>query len=91
MNVIIVEDEEKQQSILKRFLNEYLGEKKELSIMPYNTLLFEAAEETSIIDMFLRLSNIKDTSDTNYLFMVEINKLVDKIINKLKELQVRMR
>ena len=59
--------------------------------MPYNTLLFEAAEETSIIDMFLRLSNIKDTSDTNYLFMVEINKLVDKIINKLKELQVRMR
>lgn len=28
MNVIIVEDEEKQQSILKRFLNEYLGEKK---------------------------------------------------------------
>ena len=72
-------------------LQKYLGEKKELSIMPYNTLLFEAAEETSIIDMFLRLSNIKDTSDTNYLFMVEINKLVDKIINKLKELQVRMR
>lgn len=30
MNVIIVEDEEKQQSILKRFLNEYLGEKSRL-------------------------------------------------------------
>lgn len=28
MNVIIVEDEEKQQSILKRFLNEYFEEKK---------------------------------------------------------------
>lgn len=28
MNVIIVEDEERQQSILKRFLNEYFEEKK---------------------------------------------------------------
>jgi len=60
-------------------------------VVPYNTLLFEAAEETTVVDMFLRLSKIRDTSDTNYIFMVEVGKIVDKIIERLKELQVRMR
>lgn len=75
----------------KNNLQKYLREKEELSIIPFNTLLFEAAEDVGVIDLFYRLSRIKDTTDSNYIFMKELDKLVEKIIKKLKELQMRMR
>ena len=90
-NLIIVGRYNGHTKFNRNNLQKYLGEKKELMVVPYNTLLFEAAEETTVVDMFLRLSRIKDTSDTNYIFMEEIKKIVDKIIERLKELQVRMR
>ena len=90
-NLIIVGRYNGHTKFNRNNLQKYLGEKKELMVVPYNTLLFEAAEETTVVDMFLRLSRIKDTSDTNYIFMEEIRKIVDKIIERLKELQVRMR
>lgn len=90
-NIIIVGRYNGHTKFNRNNLQKYLGEKKELMVVPYNTLLFEAAEETTVVDMFLRLSRIKDTSDTNYIFMEEIRKIVDKIIERLKELQVRMR
>ena len=69
----------------------YLREKKELSVIPFNILLYEAAEEVGVVDLFYRLSKIKDTTDSNYIFMKELDKLVEKIIEKIKELQMRMR
>jgi len=90
-NLIIVGRYNGHTKFNRNNLQKYLGEKKDLMVVPYNTLLFEAAEETTVVDMFLRLSRIKDTSDTNYIFMEEIRKIVDKIIERLKELQVRMR
>lgn len=90
-NLIIVGRYNGHTKFNRNNLQKYLEEKKELMVVPYNTLLFEAAEETTVVDMFLRLSKIRDTSDTNYIFMVEVGKIVDKIIERLKELQVRMR
>lgn len=75
----------------KSNLQKHLKEKKELSVIPLNTLLFEAAEEQGIIDLFFRLNKIKDTTDNNYIFIDEVKKLGDKIIERLRELQVRMR
>lgn len=69
----------------------YLQEKKDLNIIPFNTLYYEATEEIGVVDLFLRLRNIKDTTDENYIFMQSVLKLVDSIIKKLKELQKKMR
>ena len=69
----------------------YLEERKEISVIPFNMLYFEAAEESGVADLLLRLDNMKDTSDENYIFAQDVQKLVDKIIKRLKELQMRMR
>ena len=54
-------------------------------------LYFEAAEEAMVTDLLLRLKNVKDTSDENYIFMQDVLKLIDKIIKRLQELQMKMR
>lgn len=72
-------------------LTRYLEEKKEISIVPFNLLYFEAAEEAGVTDLFLRLKNIKDKTDENYIFMNEVLKLMNKIIKRLQELQMKMR
>ena len=69
----------------------YLDEKKEINVIPFNMLYFEAAEEAGVPDLFLRLKNVKDTSDENYIFMQDVLKLIDKIIKRLQELQMKMR
>lgn len=72
-------------------LTRYLDEKKEISVIPFNLLYFEAAEEAGVTDLFLRLKNIKDKTDENYIFMDEVLKLMNKIIKRLQELQMKMR
>lgn len=72
-------------------LTKYLEEKKEISVIPFNLLFFEAAEESGVIDLFLRLKNVKDKTDENYIFINEVLKLMEKIIKRLQELQLKMR
>ncbi len=72
-------------------ITRYLEEKKEINVIPFNLLYFEAAEEAGVTDLFLRLKNIKDTSDENYIFMQDVLKLMEKIIKRLQELQMKMR
>lgn len=72
-------------------ITKYLNEKKDLSIIPFNVLFYEASEEASVADLFLKLRNIKDTSDENYIFMQNVLNLMDKIIKRLQELQMKMR
>lgn len=72
-------------------LTRYLDEKKEISVVPYNLLYFEATEEVGVVDLFLRLKNVKDKTDENYIFLDEVTKLMEKIIKRLKELQMKMR
>ena len=75
-------------------ITKYLGEKKEINVIPYNILYFEAAEENNVADLFLRLKRnlIKeDRLDDNYLFMQAVEDLVNKILRQLQELQKKMR
>lgn len=67
----------------------YLDEKKEINVIPFNMLYFEAAEEAGVPDLFLRLKNVKEKTDENYIFMQEVLKLMDKIIKRLQELQMK--
>lgn len=66
-------------------LTRYLGEKKEILAIPYNTLFFEAAEEANVPDLFLKLRNIKDQADENQYFVNQIKKVSEEILNKIQE------
>ena len=72
-------------------ITRYLEERKEINVIPFNLLYFEAAEEAGVTDLFLRLKNVKDTSDENYIFMQDVLKLMENIIKRLQELQMKMR
>ena len=74
-----------------RNVMKYIQERKELNVVPFNVLYFEAAEDATVPDLFLRLRSIKDTSDENYIFMQDVLELMEKIIKKLQELQMKMR
>lgn len=90
-NSIVIARYDSESKYNKKNLSKYLNEKGELLVIPYNTLFFEAAEEANVMDLFLKLSNIKDITDNNYIFMKEIQKVAEFIINRLQELQMRMR
>lgn len=70
-------------------ITRYMKEKKPVKVIPYNTLYFEACSEGKIIDFFLRLKNI-DEADRNYLFTKETTNVVNSIIYKLQELQMKL-
>lgn len=69
----------------------YLGERKELHLVPMNLLFMGAAEEVGVVDLFLRLKSIKDQHDENYIFMNCVLNLTNNILIKLQELQMKMR
>jgi len=67
----------------------YIGNKSELSTIPYNTLFFEAAEEAKVVDLFLRIRKISDIEDRNVHFINEVEKVSKKIMYKVQETQQR--
>ncbi len=71
-------------------ITRYMREKKELSVVPYNTLFFEACSEGTIIDFFLRLRNIADDTDKNVIFEKALEEADNNIIFKLQELQMKL-
>ena len=68
----------------------YLQEKKEFDVLPYNLLYMGAAEEAGVVDLFLKLKNIKDKNDENYIFMQNSLDLTNNILKKLQDMQMRM-
>lgn len=75
-------------------ITKYLGEKKDLSFIPFNLLYYEASEEAGVAELFLKLdrNNLKeDKLDEDYVFRQAVTDLVNKIIRRLQELQKRLR
>lgn len=71
-------------------ITRYIKEKKELSVVPYNTLFFEACNEGTIVDFFLRLRNVVDDTDKNIIFEQAVEEADHNIIYKLQELQMKL-
>ena len=71
-------------------ITRYLKEKKLISVIPYNTLFFEACSEGTIIDFLLKVKNVTDETDRNSNFIKEIKAIDNSIIFKLQELQMKM-
>lgn len=69
----------------------FLKEKKEMDLMPLNLLYMEAAEEATVVDLLLKLKNVKDKNDENYIFMQCLQNLTNNIIRRLQEMQMKMR
>ena len=75
----------------KKNIMRFLEEKKDLNLIPFNTLFFEAAEEANVTEFFLKLREVKDTNDDNSIFMEEVLKLCNNIITRIQDLQMKMR
>ena len=75
----------------KKDIMRYLGIKKDINLVPYDRLFFEAAEEANVTELLLKQRNIKDTTDDTYIFIEEVTKLVDAIVTRVQELQKKMR
>lgn len=71
-------------------ITRYLKEKKGLSVVPYNTLFFEACSEGTVIDFFLKIRSITDETDRNAYFEKKVKEADNNIIFKLQELQMKM-
>lgn len=70
-------------------ISRFLGLKKEVSAVPYNTLFFESCSEGKVAEFFLRLRSA-DTEDRNGIFMSEIEKMTNELIYKIQALQMKM-
>ena len=69
----------------------FLEQRKELDLLPLNLLYMEASEEVKVADLFLKLRNVKDKTDENYIFMECIHNLTGNILKKIQEMKMRLR
>jgi len=69
-------------------ISRYLGIKKDIVCIPYNTLYFEASNEEKVADMFLRIRIKPNEFDKNSIFIQNVEEAVEKIIYKIQELQL---
>ncbi len=70
-------------------ISRYTGIRRDLTVIPYNTLFFEAASEEEVADLFLKIINVSD-ADKNSKFIKQVKETVEKIIYKMQEVQMKM-
>ena len=87
-NIILVGRYDKFSKFNAKNLARYMGE-REICVVPYNTLFFEACNEGKVADYFLRF-RLVDETDRNAEFIKEVSKTTEKIVYKLQELQMNM-
>lgn len=69
-------------------ITRYLKEKKNVDVIPYNTLYFEACCEGKAVDFCLKIRNVDET-DRNFVFLKQTSKIANDIIYKLQELRMK--
>lgn len=70
-------------------VSRYIGIKRDILTIPYNTLYFEAASEQKVADLFLRIRKVSGT-DRNAVFVNTVKDAAEKIIYKCQELQMKI-
>lgn len=88
-NLTLITRYDKFSKYNSKNITRYLGEKKQVLTIPYNTLFFEASEEAGVPDLFLRLRKNIDTNDRNAIFISEVQRAVKNIIYRLEDLQMK--
>lgn len=69
-------------------IKSFLNQKKDINVIPYNNLFFEAAEEGTVPDLFLRLRKMIDKTDTHAVFIEEVKKTTQAIVDRIEELKI---
>lgn len=87
--MVLVGKHDRFSKYTSKNITRYMGERTQILTIPYNTLYFEAAEESRVPDFFISLRNI-DKEDRNYLFLQEVKRAGEAIQYRLQELQMRM-
>lgn len=88
-NITVIGKYNKRTKYNLKNITRYLGTKEKFSLVPYNVLFFEAAEEATVPDLFLRLRKLNDSNDNNYFFVKETLDLTNRIVARIKELQMK--
>lgn len=68
----------------------YIGERRGMATIPYNTLFMESASEAGVANMFLQLRLSKSALDKNSQFLSAASDCGKRIIYKLQELQLKV-
>lgn len=87
-NMVLLGRYDKFSKYNDKNLARYMGE-KEICVIPYNTLFFEACNEGKVADYFIKF-RLVDESDRNAGFIKEVTKATEKIVYRLQELQMKM-
>lgn len=89
--ILLLSKYDKDSKYKVKNLSRVLNEKKEINVIPYDTLFFEAAEEGTVPDLFLKLRRMIDKTDEHAVFISEVKKVSERILSTNQELQLRMR
>ena len=63
--------------------------KKLINTMPYNGMYYEAMQEGTVVDLFLKLLEVNNKKDHNYFFLQEVERLIDDINEKWQIIQMK--
>lgn len=80
---------DKNSKFNKKNVARYMKEKRGVYAVPYNTLFFEACNEAKVADFFIKFRKINE-KDRNAMFISDIREVTENMIERLKELQMRM-
>lgn len=74
----------------KKNIARYIGDKKDIPAVSYNTLFFESASEGDIGNFFLKFrKSLISSQDRNVVFIDEIAKTAERLIFKVQEVLMR--
>ena len=80
---------DKHSKFNKKNVSRYMKEKRGVYAIPYNTLFFEACNEGKVADFFIKFRKINE-KDRNAIFISDVREITEKMVERLKELQMRM-
>jgi len=80
---------DKNSKYTAKNVGRYMRERKKICAIPYNTLFFEACNEGTVDDFFIKFRKI-NSKDKNAFFLEQVNDTTEEIIRRLQELQMRM-
>ena len=70
-------------------MTRYIKEKRGMGIIPYNTLFMECSNEGRVADYFIKFRKLND-KDKNAIFVGDVKNTSEKMLERLKEAQMRM-
>lgn len=88
--ILLISKYNRNSKYKSKNIKSFLHEKKEINVIPYNNLFFEAAEEGTVPDLFLRLRKMIDKTDTHAVFIEEVKKASDRILDRIEELKIQI-